>query len=159
MPCRTEDRSRAHLSLTIDQVQSTLARRSRHSHLIQRRPPLSNGLTPNLSPPCLLLQGDDRIDPTEWRFLISGMSPGQSQMENPDPSWIETNVWGEIKALCGIEYFEEFATVFSQRTVAWRRLVTKVCLFRQNITKKQHVSSSFCVSAEALQVQSKLDAC
>lgn len=74
---------------------------------------------------CSLLQGDDRIDPTEWRFLISGMSPGQSQMENPDPSWIETNVWGEIKALCGIPFFEEFAGVFSQRTVAWRRFVFK----------------------------------
>lgn len=70
-----------------------------------------------------LVQGDDRIDPTEWRFLISGMSPGQSQMENPDPSWIEANVWGEIKALCGIPYFEEFAAVFAQRTVAWRRFV------------------------------------
>ena len=90
-------------------------------------PPPSNVLAPVLSSP---LQGDDRIDPTEWRFLISGMSPGQSQMENPDPSWIEVNVWGEIKALCGIPYFEEFAAVFSQRTVAWRRFVAAcvVCL-------------------------------
>ena len=32
------------------------------------------------------------------------------------------NVWGEIKALCGLDYFEEFANMFAQRTVAWRRL-------------------------------------
>ncbi|CBJ31040.1 dynein heavy chain [Ectocarpus siliculosus] len=69
-----------------------------------------------------ILQGDDRIDPTEWRFLISGMSPGQSSMDNPDPSWIEVNVWGEVKALCGIQYFKEFAAVFAQRTVTWRRV-------------------------------------
>lgn len=51
------------------------------------------------------------------------MSPGQSPMDNPDPSWIETNVWGEIKALCGIGYFKDFASVFAQRTAAWRRSV------------------------------------
>lgn len=45
-------------------------------------------------------------------------------MDNPDQSWIETNVWGEIKALCGIEYFKDFANVFAQRTVAWRRSVS-----------------------------------
>lgn len=67
-------------------------------------------------------QGDDRIDPAEWRFLISGMSPSQSQLENPDPTWIEVNMWGEIKALCGLEHFREFAVGFAQRTVEWRRL-------------------------------------
>ncbi|CAM9434690.1 unnamed protein product, partial [Laminaria digitata] len=69
-----------------------------------------------------ILQGDNRIDVAEWRFLISGMSPGQSQLNNPDPAWIEVNVWGEITALCGLDYFEEFATMFAQRTVAWRRV-------------------------------------
>lgn len=49
------------------------------------------------------------------------MSPGQSQLDNPDPGWIEVNVWGEIKALCGLDYFREFAAMFAQRTVAWRR--------------------------------------
>lgn len=68
-----------------------------------------------------LKQGDDRIDAAEWRFLISGMSPGQSQLNNPDPTWIEVNVWGEIRALCGLDYFKEFAAMFAQRTVAWRR--------------------------------------
>lgn len=67
-------------------------------------------------------QGDNRIDVAEWRFLISGMSPGQSQLNNPDPAWIEVNVWGEITALCGLDYFQEFAAMFAQRTVAWRRL-------------------------------------
>lgn len=67
------------------------------------------------------IQGDDRIDAAEWRFLISGMSPAQSQLDNPDPGWIEVNVWGEIRALCGLDYFREFAANFAQRTVAWRR--------------------------------------
>lgn len=69
----------------------------------------------------LHIQGDNRINAAEWRFLISGMSPGQSQLDNPDPGWIEVNVWGEIRALCGLDYFKDFAANFSQRTVAWRR--------------------------------------
>lgn len=51
------------------------------------------------------------------------MSPGQSQLHNPDPGWIEVNVWGEIKALCGLDYFQEFAVMFAERTEGWRRYV------------------------------------
>lgn len=72
-----------------------------------------------------LPQGDDRINPTEWRFLISGMSPGQSQMENPDPSWIEV-----MKLFSGklfISAFLFFACLVSPLTAVFDQ---RIHLFR-----------------------------
>lgn len=44
-------------------------------------------------------------------------------MNNPDPTWIETNVWGEIRALCGLDFFAEFAASFTKQAAKWRRFV------------------------------------
>ncbi|CAM9775317.1 unnamed protein product [Chrysoparadoxa australica] len=69
-----------------------------------------------------ILQGDGLVDATEWRFLISGMSMGPSDAPNPDPSWVESNVWSEIQALCGLPFFKNFADNFSARASDWRNV-------------------------------------
>ena len=43
-------------------------------------------------------------------------------MANPDPSWIESNVWDGVCNLtgCGIAYFEGLAESFTRDTAAWK---------------------------------------
>lgn len=55
-----------------------------------------------------VLQGDNLIDPIQWRFLISGKAPGHVAMENPAPDWIDARMWAEIQALSGIDVFNGF---------------------------------------------------
>ena len=64
-------------------------------------------------------QGNDEIDPLEWRFLISGMTPDKMTVTNPDPSWIVERAWGEITALSTLPAFTGFADTFD--TVAWKK--------------------------------------
>jgi len=68
-----------------------------------------------------ILQGRDLVEPNEWRFLISGMSMGKVATPNPDPSWIEVNVWNEVTNLAGgIPYFEKLADSFTENTAEWK---------------------------------------
>ena len=70
-----------------------------------------------------VLQGHKKVDPNEWRFLISGMSLGKKDLPNPDPSWIESNVWDEVCNLAGgISFFDGLAESFSARTVEWKAI-------------------------------------
>merc|ERR1711871_1052574 len=43
-----------------------------------------------------ILQGDDKIDADEWRFLLSGIRPESMSGDNPDPSWVPTRGWSEV---------------------------------------------------------------
>ncbi|KAG5177491.1 dynein heavy chain and region D6 of dynein motor-domain-containing protein [Tribonema minus] len=75
-----------------------------------------------------ILQGEGRIDPAEWRFLISGNAPapfsegGGGAVANPDPSWIESNVWAEITAMSGLPFFRECPDSFVVHAAEWRRV-------------------------------------
>ena len=70
-----------------------------------------------------ILQGDKLVDPLEWRFLISGMSLGKQQVANPDPSWIEGNVWDEILTMSGgLPFFQSFAETFAERVNEWKAI-------------------------------------
>jgi len=70
-----------------------------------------------------ILQGDGKVDALEWRFLISGMSLGRSELANPDPSWIEANVWTEVTNLAGgIPFFAKLAESFRDKTKAWKAI-------------------------------------
>jgi hypothetical protein len=73
-----------------------------------------------------ILQGEGRIDPQEWRFLIAGSAPppaaGSALLQNPDLSWIEANVWGELSALARLPYFKGCTDAFAARKGEWRRV-------------------------------------
>jgi dynein heavy chain len=70
-----------------------------------------------------ILQGDSLVDALEWRFLISGMSLAKYELANPDPSWIESNVWDEILNMTGgLPFFADFADSFAQRVAEWKTI-------------------------------------
>ena len=70
-----------------------------------------------------ILQGDQKVEPLSWRFLISGMSLSKDEAPNPDPSWIESNVWDEVaNATGGLEWAKGLAESFKAHTAAWKKV-------------------------------------
>lgn len=53
-----------------------------------------------------ILEGDKLIDGVEWRFLISGVGPGKTVMDNPDPRWVDSRMWNEICTMDSIPKFQ-----------------------------------------------------
>eukprot|EP00947_MAST-08B_sp_MAST-8B-sp1_P002409 g2409.t1 len=67
-----------------------------------------------------ILQSRDLIDPSEWRFLISGQALGSVELDNPDTSWIETRPWMEICSVSDLAKFDGFAADFAANTAEWK---------------------------------------
>ncbi|KAH8073158.1 dynein light chain binding protein [Aureococcus anophagefferens] len=75
-----------------------------------------------------IMMGDDKVDQLEWRFVISGQTIGSIDLPNPDPDWIEPNVWSEIKALGGLnEAFAALPAKFGESLAKWKR---SLCILR-----------------------------
>ncbi|XP_075915050.1 dynein axonemal heavy chain 1-like [Petromyzon marinus] len=47
----------------------------------------------------LATEGEDGVDPDEWRFLLSGGAVPTPVLPNPAPLWLPERAWGEIQAL------------------------------------------------------------
>ena len=70
-----------------------------------------------------IMMGDDKIDPMEWRFVISGQTTDSLNLPNPDTDWIEENMWKEICALGGLnETFAALPTKFGESLAKWKRV-------------------------------------
>jgi dynein heavy chain len=71
-----------------------------------------------------IMQGDNRVDAGEWRFLISGMgSPGEAiTEENPDPDWIDSNCWTGILSLATLPFFRGLEKDFSDDLEKWKKI-------------------------------------
>ncbi|KAJ0398628.1 hypothetical protein P43SY_007486 [Pythium insidiosum] len=69
-----------------------------------------------------LLQGANKIDALEWRFLISGSTPSSVEAVNPDPSWIEDRTWREVCAVSTLPAFETLVGSFRSNASLWRRI-------------------------------------
>lgn len=73
-----------------------------------------------------ILQGDDRIDGVQYRFLLSGISPSSKQEKLPASSWLEFNVWNDICALAGIKEFQNLTNSFVQDIAVWQQVFDSV---------------------------------
>ena len=75
-----------------------------------------------------IMMGAKKIDMLEWRFTISGVgTPGAKvEMANPDPDWIESNVWNDLCVLGGLPAFKDFPVKFTESLVKWKRVFDSV---------------------------------
>ena len=67
-----------------------------------------------------VLQFENKIDPFEWQFLLSGQSTNPSEVENPAPDWIIKRVWSEICALDDIAIFKGISSTFKDNLTDWK---------------------------------------
>jgi len=52
-----------------------------------------------------LLQGYDKLDADEWRFLLAGPSGTECALPNPAPGWITEKMWIEVSKLSHLPAF------------------------------------------------------
>lgn len=73
-----------------------------------------------------ILQGEDMIDPLEYRFLLSGISPAHKTCDMPASNWLEENVWSDICELAGLDAFGSIGTFFKHHMNAWQEVFDSV---------------------------------
>jgi len=68
-----------------------------------------------------ILQGDNLIDPEEWRFFLSASSGSKVDAPNPDPSWVTSAVWNTITSLAKLPTFDGLERTFAGDIASWRK--------------------------------------
>eukprot|EP00939_MAST-03C_sp_MAST-3C-sp1_P000013 g13.t1 len=69
-----------------------------------------------------ILRGNDEIDSSEWRFLISGIANNPVEIENPEPAWITKRTWTYFCALSSIKAFKGLAETFKENVESWKNI-------------------------------------
>jgi dynein heavy chain len=69
-----------------------------------------------------ILKGDNKIDPIEWSFLISGKTIATDTKENPAPDWLDGRMWGEICSMSTLESFKGLNVDVINNIDDWREL-------------------------------------
>ncbi len=63
---------------------------------------------------CVCVPGEGKVDPAEWRFLISGQSPRKATAPNPAPEWVNDLMWDELQSLAGLPALAGLETTFKE---------------------------------------------
>ncbi|KAJ1485018.1 dynein heavy chain and region D6 of dynein motor-domain-containing protein, partial [Baffinella frigidus] len=67
-----------------------------------------------------LMQGDDRIDAQEWRFLLAGATSPETALPNPATDWLVESSWLDISDLAKVKAFRGFDQSFADNVHEWR---------------------------------------
>jgi dynein heavy chain len=65
-------------------------------------------------------QGENNIDPEEFRFLLSGISMGSIDAPMPESTWLEANVWSDLCTLAGLKRFHSLPETFPAFINDWQ---------------------------------------
>ncbi|XP_049940877.1 dynein axonemal heavy chain 1-like, partial [Schistocerca serialis cubense] len=68
-----------------------------------------------------ILMDEERIDPTEWQFLLAGGNPLQ-EVENPAPEWLSSKSWKEIMSLEALPKFKPFVDSFVSQLAGYKKI-------------------------------------
>ncbi|KAM6256563.1 LOW QUALITY PROTEIN: dynein axonemal heavy chain 1 [Porphyrio hochstetteri] len=82
-----------------------------------------------------ILMDEGRIDPEEWRYLLSGGAAKEMQ-ENPAPAWLNERAWGDILALSTLPNFSSFAKDFVANLAGFRAIFDSPKPHRQPLPGK-----------------------
>ena len=66
-----------------------------------------------------ILMDTGHIDMSDWRFLLAGGSVTK-QLQNPAPSWLSSQSWLEVLALCNLQSFSGFEKYFIDHISSFR---------------------------------------
>ena len=92
---------------------------------------------------CLLV-GYDKLDQTEWRFLLTGgILLGDLEEKNPAPAWLGDKQWENINCLAQLK----FASLFKQKTayeIGVRLVGSEMCIRDSRWTVWFYFCCSFC---------------
>ena len=81
-----------------------------------------------------IAQFEKRIDENQWRFLISGQTPGiPYDGENPCPSWLKKRSWQELCMVNNLSQYNKVAENFHANEKDW------LAYFENHETHKAHM--------------------
>jgi dynein heavy chain len=70
-----------------------------------------------------LLTARGKMNPQEWRFLMTGgVDVDDNLPANPAEAWLSARAWGEVCRLDKLEAFEGLAASFKNHTAAWKQV-------------------------------------
>lgn len=69
-----------------------------------------------------ILQGENMIDPVQYRFLLSGISPEHVNAPLPQSTWLEANVWSDLCDMAGIKEFKGIPESFKNHLTVWQSI-------------------------------------
>lgn len=68
-----------------------------------------------------IMKSEGDMDADEWRFLlIGGVGISNSNIENPDPSWITDKMWNDLNKVSELPELDTFNTQFSKYVGEWK---------------------------------------
>jgi dynein heavy chain len=68
----------------------------------------------------ILSQGEDQIVASEYRFLLSGISPSHIDAPMPATNWLESNVWSDICDAGGLRSLRQFPDSIKASLSEWK---------------------------------------
>ncbi|XP_068576471.1 dynein axonemal heavy chain 1 [Cebidichthys violaceus] len=68
-----------------------------------------------------IMMNENKIDMTDWRYLLSGGMPVQ-ELTNPSVSWLSERTWQDILGLSALENFNNLAESFSEHLQGFKRI-------------------------------------
>ena len=69
-----------------------------------------------------IMQGDERVDPEELRFLLTGGVKSEMEQQNPAADWLSDKQWISILELSGLKAFEGFSEDFVAHADGWKEI-------------------------------------
>jgi dynein heavy chain, axonemal len=83
-----------------------------------------------------LMQGSNRIDPMEWRFLLAGATSNETAVSNPAKEWLVDSSWLDASDMAKLEKFKGFDSDFAQNVEAWRAYFDSSTCFKDPLPGK-----------------------
>jgi dynein heavy chain len=77
-----------------------------------------------------LMQGENRIDGSEWRFLLSGATSNSVAIPNPAKDWLVESAWLDVSDLAKQHNFKDFDREFAERVDEWRAFFDSSTCFK-----------------------------
>jgi len=68
-----------------------------------------------------IMQGDNKVDPVEWRFLLTGGQGSEPTKANPASSWLTERAWAELHNLSLVEAFKGLEEDIIENVTAWKK--------------------------------------
>jgi len=69
-----------------------------------------------------IMQGDELIDPMEYRFLLTGQAGKPSALTKPEISWLTEKSWSEILNLSSVPALNGFDQDFPDHLESWKEV-------------------------------------
>ena len=83
-----------------------------------------------------LMQGDNRIDPLEWRFLLAGATSNDTAIPNPASGWLVESSWLDTSDLSKLERFKGFDSDLQANVGDWRKFFDSNTCYKEDLPGK-----------------------